>query len=413
MTRSGSTTHPPPRTLDPAAESEWRRLRRHLEWSVEHWLGFLFVTSPAVAGVFRDRLAAVLRQRARPLTVLHPATPAALEAAILDLLRPAGEKSGCVWLEGLGSSRSAGQRAEWSAAWGRLLLRLNEVRDRLRRTLPGAGVLLVARPEVKELARTAAPDLWSARSLVLEPGAGTGLPRTESRTPGRPSAEVFALGDPETPAREVRESAPADYGTGRTEEATLLEALRRGEGLLQLERPAEALADALRAADLAARVEATGRRAEALWLATRAAVADGDRVAAAEYLDAALRQMEPTAERRHLEWFDLRGEIALESADLTRALEVYETMLRLARRLLREYGDSPERLRDLSVSLDKVGSLRHTDGEIDRAAEAYREALEVLRQVAVAYGSTPSRKREIRHIETLLAETRQSPAVTT
>jgi tetratricopeptide (TPR) repeat protein len=360
-----------------------------------HWLGFLFLASPRTASVFRERLDASLRQQARSLAVIQPASPAELETTIVELLKPSGPDQGCVWLEGLGSVRTAEQGSEWSAAWGRLLLRLNEVRDRLSRTLPESGVLLVARPGIKNLARTAAPDLWSARSLVLEPRPVATAHRSTGPSPQRAQrSPPPATQRPEPSAQEIREPA-AEHLSGERDPAAVLEALRRGEGLLVLDRPAEALSEALSAAHLAAEIAEAGLRAEALWLAARAAMADGDPVLAAEYLDEILPGLDTSGDRRHLQWLDLRGKIAQAAAQASGALGTYESALRLARRLLREYGDSPERLRDLSVSLERVGDVRRELGDTAGAGQAYEEALELSRRLLREYGDSPERLRDL------------------
>ncbi|MEM6796430.1 MAG: hypothetical protein AAF725_20835, partial [Acidobacteriota bacterium] len=46
-------------------------------------------------------------------------------------------------------------------------MRLNERRDRLIRSLR-SGLMLAGPPEIKVLVRSAAPDLWSSRSLVID-----------------------------------------------------------------------------------------------------------------------------------------------------------------------------------------------------------------------------------------------------
>ena len=52
-------------------------------------------------------------------------------------------------------------------------------------------------------------------------------------------------------------------------------------------------------------------------------------------------------------------------------------------------GDSPQVLRDLSVSLDTVGNAESQAGRDDAALTVYRESLALRRQLRVALGDSP------------------------
>src|SRR5262249_37750 len=58
----------------------------------------------------------------------------------------------------------------------------------------------------------------------------------------------------------------------------------------------------------------------------------------------------------------------------------YEESLALARRLREEVGDTPQALRDLSVSLNNVGEVRREAGDLVAAAAAYEESLALARR---------------------------------
>jgi hypothetical protein len=53
------------------------------------------------------------------------------------------------------------------------------------------------------------------------------------------------------------------------------------------------------------------------------------------------------------------------------------------------YGESPQTLRDLSVSLDKLGDVRQQAGEREEARFALEESLRLDRQLLKTYGRTP------------------------
>ncbi len=65
-------------------------------------------------------------------------------------------------------------------------------------------------------------------------------------------------------------------------------------------------------------------------------------------------------------------------------------------RLLRErLGDTPEVLRDLSVSLDKVGDATRARGRLEEAERAYAESLAVRRVLRQRLGDTPEVLRDL------------------
>jgi len=173
MSKSFGKDTGPGISLGHQAEAEWHRLRQQLDLAQGFWLGFLFSPSGAVTRAFRQRTETILKSRALTLQALQPETPEELEALLPRLFEP-HSNTGCVWLEAPridspGTEPNA--TGSWTRAWSQLLLRLNERRERLRRTLD-CGLLLAAHSRIKPHVRDAAPDLWSIRSIVLEPIAG-------------------------------------------------------------------------------------------------------------------------------------------------------------------------------------------------------------------------------------------------
>ena len=68
---------------------------------------------------------------------------------------------------------------------------------------------------------------------------------------------------------------------------------------------------------------------------------------------------------------------------------------KLDRRILDAYGDTPIALRDLSVSLDRVGDIARDSGDLDSARAAYTESLELRRRILDTYGDTPTALRDL------------------
>jgi tetratricopeptide (TPR) repeat protein len=71
------------------------------------------------------------------------------------------------------------------------------------------------------------------------------------------------------------------------------------------------------------------------------------------------------------------------------ALAAYRESLGLGRQLQQALGDSPQVLRDLSVSLEKLGDGERQAGRGEAALAAYRESLALRRQLQQALGDSP------------------------
>lgn len=138
----------------------WRRLEGHLDWSTGPTISFVFTDDPQVVAHLRERAFRAVARTGGKVRWLHPEHPQGLREVLRDLLSP--KKVELVWLEPY-----LDEGAPWADAWNDVLQRLNERRERLRRSLGGA-LVLVAPPSLKARFRDTAPDLWSIRSLVLD-----------------------------------------------------------------------------------------------------------------------------------------------------------------------------------------------------------------------------------------------------
>ncbi|WP_141699044.1 tetratricopeptide repeat protein, partial [Candidatus Thiosymbion oneisti] len=69
--------------------------------------------------------------------------------------------------------------------------------------------------------------------------------------------------------------------------------------------------------------------------------------------------------------------------------------LEISRRILQRLGETPEALRDLSVSLDNVANTDQQLGDWQRARDAFTEALEIRRRILQRLGETPEALRDL------------------
>lgn len=146
-------------SLSPSGESAWQELEAHLAWSDRPWIGWIFTGHTASALELLRRMQAAWSDRDNE--VRTPDQPGELLAAIPWLVDERQGRSGFAALH----VRHLG--AAWAQAWDALHLRLNSLRERVRREGRG-GVLLIAHPDWKPRVRDAAPDLYSVASFVFD-----------------------------------------------------------------------------------------------------------------------------------------------------------------------------------------------------------------------------------------------------
>ena len=89
------------------------------------------------------------------------------------------------------------------------------------------------------------------------------------------------------------------------------------------------------------------------------------------------------------------GDAQREAGQGRQALEAYRESLGLMRQLREALGDSPQVLRDLSVALEKLGDAQREAGQGGEALEAYRESLGLRRQLREALGDSPQVLRDL------------------
>jgi hypothetical protein len=74
-------------------------------------------------------------------------------------------------------------------------------------------------------------------------------------------------------------------------------------------------------------------------------------------------------------------DVEREAGHLNAAMEVSRESLELCRRLRANFGDTPKALRDLSISLKKLGDLEAETGNLAAAEAARLESQELLAQL--------------------------------
>ena len=92
---------------------------------------------------------------------------------------------------------------------------------------------------------------------------------------------------------------------------------------------------------------------------------------------------------------DSVGSVARAQGDWAQAEAAYRESLALSRQLVDRLGGTPEALRDLSVSLDRMGGVARAQGDWAQAGAAYRESLALGRQRVDRLGGTPEALRDL------------------
>jgi len=381
-------------SLGAQAEAEWQRLRRQVELSSGFWLGFLFSQSPRAARIFAARLAAVYRSHVRRLLILQAESPSELSNVLQRLGAADVGSADATWVRADQPAGTA-ERVAWTQAWETFFLRLNEHRDRLRRELAG-GLILEVPAELKPVLRNAAPDLWSIRALVLEPsGPRSGAAATQPRRLDVARTELV-----ESPVDDTNRVRADARKTGAAEPdaltSTVQACLRNVEGLLLVEQHAKAVEVAREAlAMLESHESRHPLLSDALAALAEAERADGDPAAALDHYRRLFSLTAGSDDRSLLEHL----EKAAESATTVGRPDIAQTFAlrqqQIARHRLQQYGDSPQALRDLSVTLDRVGDVRREAGDLSGAQEAYTESLEISRRLLQLYGDSPLALRDL------------------
>ena len=390
----------------------WYQLQQHAEWSDPPWVAFVFTSSTATARSLQDEMAAWLTTRDQTQRVLRPRTPQELREALPWLLAESPSATGCVWIEAVHMdvpTPPGSPPGPWTEAWDSLMLRANTRREQILKRLLG-GLVFVGVPERKPRIREAAPDLWSIRTLVLQPEpivmAGPAL------SPPRPAHDRRDKeGTDMARAALARASAIAERarqdGSGAMEDSvrrTRIHAnLKAIEALLQQGWISEAapLAEDLLVLTVAHDAEKPGGK-RSVWLASAweyqsTVLRDqGDLLAADAALRKALALREtlvdvppPTRSQRQSDLartWSLIGGLALAHGNLDDALPALQKSRDLRRELV-EWSDDPESVSELAMSQSFLGDLHLSRGELNAARQCFEDALEIRRDLAGSHNA--------------------------
>ena len=77
------------------------------------------------------------------------------------------------------------------------------------------------------------------------------------------------------------------------------------------------------------------------------------------------------------------------------AFDIAGRLLEFSKKQIERIGETPESLRDLSVSLNKVGNTARALGELDDARRSYEESLRIRRTIIERIGETPESLRDL------------------
>lgn len=155
-------------------ETEAReRLLFHLENQTGFWFALVVGDDVGPRARLREAAKSWCAENGREF-ILHEPGPERLAALALDLAKE--PKSGLHWIRADGPQ---GLLEQWDAAAAQLLLTMNERREAYRKRLDG-GVLIEGRESLKRLLRDLAPDLFTIRAFIAEPGAA---PKIQERAP--------------------------------------------------------------------------------------------------------------------------------------------------------------------------------------------------------------------------------------
>lgn len=324
----------------------FERLSQHIAWADQFWIGFVFTNASAVTTELADRLGDRLGDRLT--AVLRPATPDDLDAVLRAILTQTAPDA-VVWVD-LARTDDPG----WATAWDRLLLRLNERREMLRRLYARGGLVLCGPQAALTTSAATAPDLWTIRSVLLLP---------EYAPPPGPAVSFSVGSPPKTPERK---------GPTLDVDLTRIEA-DIAEGQVHRARAQRRFADAL----------AAKGQLEAALAAAQAAV-DGLRAMTPETYDAdpgdlgradALRADLGAA--LHDFGFSL-GALGRREETLAATQEAVAIFRRLA-------DTRPDVfLSDLAKALNNLGGRLNSLGQREEALTATQEAVDIQRRLVDA-----------------------------
>lgn len=346
-------------------DQAWSDLRHHLEWTRrEPTVAFIAAQSRDQSDDLRKRTALWCRRNREQWT------PREAEGSA-DWLRRKLPMPGVLWLDLWAEERYLAEN----------LHVLNELRIRL--SCPGGGCLVVCGPVslLRETAREAA-DLWSVRSFAHI--VRTTLPPLVPARPAVDSASWQELAGGEKYSPTWRLTVPEQLRT--PEASAALQEVSRSRSLLPAD-PAGArqvLDEARVGKSLVQRIVFGLTRAEVSGLL-------GDGVGVEANLASVVSVLQELPRGFRVDVSGVVRQIGEVFGAYNTVAEAARDSLRVARELVELLG-TPESRRDLSVSLDNVGSVAQWRGDLGEAADCFQESLGVARALADEQGTLQALK---------------------
>ncbi len=96
--------------------------------------------------------------------------------------------------------------------------------------------------------------------------------------------------------------------------------------------------------------------------------------------------------------------VCLKAGEYKLASEIAQSMADVAKKIIDRVGETPESLRDLSVSLDNVGDTAKAMGEWDKAQKSFEESLAIATPLSEAFPNLPDYKDLKSHFQNRLEE---------
>jgi tetratricopeptide (TPR) repeat protein len=317
---------------------------------------YLWGDDPRSAQWLRQRLDTALRAHSRRVQQADVGRGAGFAAALDAVLAP---PPGCsrfaIWVD------LPAATADWPLA-DQWLARVNERRQQL---LQWPRPVIVCGPTAYQArAGEVAPDLWSVRS------SSTVLPRW-------PDVQTW-VADPAAPWPDRRgaalpSAAPPTALLGLWQQAWQAVAGEKGKG---------------KRLDLSLGLAAAQQLLDAWQLEAAGQVMDqiGQQVPPSPLPDQSLDRL---AQRQRWHWLVLQLDLVVKRRQWPAAKAAAQAALAQAERLVKLTGESPEALRDWSVSLDRVGDVQRAMGDVAAARGRYEQSLELRERLVKLTGESP------------------------
>ncbi|TKD00650.1 hypothetical protein [Polyangium fumosum] len=385
--------------MSPEEEEARERLLFHLENQTGFWFGLVVGDDPRPRARLCEAAAAWCKEHGRAF-VLHEPEPDGLVQLAVELAR--GDSPGVHWIVADGVR---GLVDVWNAGATQMLMAMNERREAYRKRLDG-GIVVEGRSSLKRILREMAPDLFSIRAFIAEPGeepkaASTDLPEWQ---------EPFSLA-----SMVSADDVDPDLALARLERLTMFEALATTEDWIDAELGATtSLYNTARydeaervARDLLSRLEASSvepekyayQRAQACVILARIRILRADDTnEALDFWAEALRLLEAHSAREPddaLGCMLLTTRIAEEQAGLfVRMGEPYAAIQSLFAYVELILPESvvdllPEMQTDLMGVYVRLAGLLAKHKDLDGAESTLRKAALIIQECASRHGEDP------------------------